>query len=751
MNRRLGESSASFPMRGPVPFVLYGMRRLVTVPPEPLARFRLLAVWFATLVAFLNAGLLLFYGSLPLPLATPVRVAVASAAALLGVWWLYGYRRGGYQPAGWFVDVALVGMSAALSPMPAHAIALFFGGIQLRALFVPRRQLPVLIASYGIVRLASVTLVYSHGGLALGPITASALFSVFGLTMLAIGLHLFADASERQVATARALARSEERYRLVARATRDVVYDLQVATGRIEWTDSIETVFGYVGEQMRNVEWWLELVHPDDLDALRRSIAAVLSDVGQSVGSTIHYRVRRADGRYAHVSGSMLVQRAPDGTPERVIGSIRDVTSEHVLEERLRQAQKMEAVGQLAGGVAHDFNNLLTVIGGHVYMLETAVGARDATVVRHLDGITRAADRAAALTKQLLAFGRKQLLSPQVLDLNEVVDEVLQMMRPALGEQITIVSRLEPSLRPIHADAGQIGQVLLNLALNARDAISSQRDGRGTLTVETANAVVTEWDRDGDAEAAGPRAAGSPPALATGEYVRLTVRDTGIGMGPQTVARAFEPFFTTKPHGQGTGLGLATVYGIVKQSFGDIQVESAPGSGSTFTIHLPIAVVDRRTRPTPARATVQLLHSATPAFAGPTPRLDRGVLLVEDDDGVREFASTVLTGAGCTVYTARQGIEALERIRECGAAIELVVTDVVMPEMGGPELVEQLRAQRPGLPVLYITGYSDDPRMLAELEAAGARLLAKPFTAAALVQAVGSLSQLEIKRVARAS
>jgi two-component system, cell cycle sensor histidine kinase and response regulator CckA len=509
---------------------------------------------------------------------------------------------------------------------------------------------------------------------------------------------------------------------------------LHVATGCIEWTDSMESVFGYAADEMRHVDAWLERVHPADLDGLRRSVAAVLSDTGWSVGNTVRYRVRRADGRYAHVSGSLIVQRAPGGTPERVIGSIRDITSEHVLEEQLRQAQKMEAVGQLAGGVAHDFNNLLTVIGGHVYMLETTVKPREPAVIRHLDGISSAADRAAALTRQLLAFGRKQLLTPQVLNLNEVIEDVLQMMRPALGEPITVDAHLDPALKPIHADAGQIGQVLVNLALNARDAISAQRDGRGTLTIETANTVVTALE---DTRVADPTA-----GLAAGEYVRLTVRDTGIGMGPQTLVRAFEPFFTTKPHGQGTGLGLATVYGIVKQSFGDVQVESAPGAGATFTIHLPVAAVDRQVKPTPARASAKLLNPASTPWTGVTSRIDRGVLLVEDDDGVREFATKVLADAGCAVYTASGGPQALARMNECASDVHVIVSDVVMPSMGGPELMERLRAQRHDQPVLYITGYSDDVRMLAELEAAGARLL---------VQAVAGLAQANVKRVARAS
>lgn len=713
------------------------MRRLVTDSKDPLSRFRLLSVCFAAALAFLNAGLFAFNGSLPATL----RWVETGAALVLGGWWLYGHRRGGFPVGGWLIDASLLFVVAAVSPMPSDAIALFFAGLQLRALFVPRRQLPLLIASYGMARVGSAALLYSSGHLAYGAVSATSMLSVVGLTIIAVSLHLFVDATERNSATARKLAQSDERYRLVARATRDVVYDWHVATGRIEWTESMEAVFGYAADQVGDLQWWLERVHPADLDALRRSVASVISDPTTSVGGTVHYRVRRADGRYANVSGSMLVQRAADGAAVRVVGSMRDVTSEHLLEERLRAAQKMEAVGQLAGGVAHDFNNLLTVIGGHVFMLETRVGDGDPAVAKHLAGIGRAADRAAALTKQLLAFGRKQLLSPKLLDLNGVVDDVLQMMRPALGEHVTVVTRLEPNLEPVHADAGQLGQVLVNLALNARDAISARSDARGTLTIETANAIVTEWGE----------APSSDPALAAGRYVRLTVRDNGIGMGPQTLARAFEPFFTTKPHGQGTGLGLATVYGIVKQSFGDVQVESTPGSGSTFTIHLPVTAVGRESNNAPARSSVQLVDASDSPWIGTTAKpAHRGVLLVEDDDGVREFAAAVLIEAGYEVCTSRNGVEALERVRSYGDAIDVVVTDIVMPEMGGRELVERLRAQQPDLPVLYITGYSDDARMLEELEAVGARLLEKPFTARALVDVVAALESSR-RRVARAS
>ena len=715
------------------------MRRLLTLPQEPLPRFRLLSVSFASALAFLNSGLFAFDASLPAAL----RLEETAAAALLGAWWLYGYRRGGFPIAGWFVDASLVFVVAGLSPMPADGIALFFGGLQLRALFVPRRQLSLLIVSYGIARVGSAALTHSFGHVAFVSPSPASFLSVVGLAIIAVSLHLFVDATERNSATTRELARSDERYRLVARATRDVVYDWHVPSGRIEWTESMQSVFGYRPDQVGNLEWWLERVHPADLDLLQRSVADVVSDPARSVGGTLHYRVRRADGRYAYASSSMIVQRTAAGAAERVVGSIRDVTSEHLLEERLRQAQKMEVVGQLAGGVAHDFNNLLTVIGGHVYMLEENLGERDAAVTKHLSGIGRAADRAAALTKQLLAFGRKQLLSPKLLDVNALVDEVLQMMRPALGERITVVTRLEPNLKLVHADAGQLSQVLVNLALNARDAISAQSDGRGTLAIETANAVVRDWDD--------PRSGDATPTLGAGEYVKLTVCDTGIGMGPQTLARAFEPFFTTKPHGQGTGLGLATVYGIVKQSFGDVQVESAPGSGSTFTIHLPIAAVDRQSSVAPTRSNVQLLGAAVARTVTTQSRQHRGVLLVEDDNGVREFAAAVLSDAGYDVCTARDGVDALERMREHGDSIDIVVTDVVMPEMGGRELVERLRARGRELPVLYVTGYNDEARMLEELTAHGARLLEKPFTAAALVEAASELGGPAGVRVARAS
>lgn len=706
------------------------MIRLPKIPQDPLARFRLLSVWFAAALAFFHVVVYARESSFP----AAVRVGEATAAAMLGLWWLYGYDRGGFPVAGWLVDIVLVLAVAVLSPMPADAVGVFFAGIQLRALFVPRNQLWILIASYGLTRLACTALVYSNDHLTFQLLTANAVLSVIGLSIIAVSVHLFAAATERHNAVTRELARTDERYRLITRATRDVVYDWNVASNRIEWTESMQAVFGYPPQQVGDGGWWLERVHPADRDALQRAVAVAVEDPAVSVG-TVQYRVRRADQRYAYVSGSMIVQRRPDGTAERVIGSIRDVTTEHVLEERLRQAQKMEAVGQLAGGVAHDFNNLLTVIGGHVYMLEVNGGAatvgegeRGAIAAKHLAGITRATDRAASLTRQLLAFGRKQLLTPTVLDLNDVVDDVLAMMRPAIAERIEVVTSLDKSLWPVYADAGQLGQVLVNLALNARDAMQDMTHGR--LTIETTNTTLedTSASRDDTTGAGG---------LPTGDYVRLTVRDTGTGMDAATLARAFEPFFTTKPAGRGTGLGLATVYGIVKQSFGDITAESTPGAGSSFTIHLPVAPVEHR----PIQDGGQAPEAAAAWKDGaPTPG-HRGVLLVEDDPGVREFAADVLSRAGYNVRTARHGVDAIEQMRQHESSVDIVVTDVVMPEMGGRMLVDHLRKRRPDLPVLYITGYTDDARMLDELRSTEARLLEKPFTAGALAEAVAGLGE----------
>jgi signal transduction histidine kinase/CheY-like chemotaxis protein len=364
-------------------------------------------------------------------------------------------------------------------------------------------------------------------------------------------------------------------------------------------------------------------------------------------------------------------------------------------EAQLREAQKMHAVGQLAGGIAHDFNNLLTVIGGHVYMLERATAATPERT-KHLDGITHTVERAGSLTRQLLAFGRRQVLHPTLVDLNAVVRSAARLLEPVVGERVRMEIELEEDLPSVKADVGQLEQVLLNFGLNARDAMPMG----GTLRIATKSC----------------KSHGASQAL-------VAFTDTGVGMDADTVGHVFEPFFTTKRGGRGTGLGLATAYGIVKQSGGDIGVTSALGKGSTFTITLPVAESARA----PARV------DGVPSI--PTGLRVKRALVVEDADGVREFVRAALTNAGVTVFAAVDGAEGLAVARAEGYAFDLVVSDIVMPGLSGPQMVERLRESRPDLPVLFITGYADDQLARAELKSGRTGLIEKPFSARALLEA----------------
>jgi len=356
-----------------------------------------------------------------------------------------------------------------------------------------------------------------------------------------------------------------------------------------------------------------------------------------------------------------------------------DITEQRRLEDQLRQSQKIEAVGQLAGGIAHDFNNLLTIIKGNVelalHQLPVGVPLRN-----DLEQVAHAASRAALLTRQLLAFSRKQVLSPAVLDLNEVVAEGERMLRRVIGEDITFVTDLAPAISRVTADRGQIEQVLVNLVVNARDAMPAG----GVLTVSTA-------DVDVSASEAATR------GIVAGSYATLRVRDTGVGMDEATRSRIFEPFFTTKPVGRGTGLGLATVHGVVHQSGGFVVVESAPLSGSAFTVFLPCTA-----------------HMESPrGVAIPGNAFERGsetVLLVEDEDEVRAVAHRVLAEAGYTVLEAANAAEAIEVFDRSSGSIAMLVSDVVMPGLNGHELSQMLRLRAPRLRTLFVSGYSFDAR-----------------------------------------
>jgi len=374
------------------------------------------------------------------------------------------------------------------------------------------------------------------------------------------------------------------------------------------------------------------------------------------------------------------------------------------LEDQLLQSQKMEAIGRLAGGVAHDFNNVLTVILGYNGMVMDELGDQPRLLEKAAE-VQRAAERAAGLTKQLLAFSRRQILQPSLLDLNEVVNNMEKLLRHVIGEDIDFATRLDPALCPVRADATHLDQVVMNLVINARDAMPNG----GKLTIETANVVLDE------------AYAQSHAGIVPGHYVHIAVSDTGHGMSEDTQRKIFEPFFTTKEVGKGTGLGLSIVYGIVKQNGGDIWVYSQEGKGTTFKIHLP-AVTDQHATKLPVSS------------RGPTLAQAEVVLLVEDDANVRKLVEGVLREHGFQVVASENVVEAIALCKERDAAIDLLLTDVVMPDMSGPELAEELAKLRPGLKVVYMSGYADNAVVRHGVLKPGAAFIEKPFVAETLTE-----------------
>jgi hypothetical protein len=398
--------------------------------------------------------------------------------------------------------------------------------------------------------------------------------------------------------------------------------------------------------------------------------------------------------------------RSPEGVLEGCVHVMRDVTEQRALEAQYRQAQKMEAMGRLAGGVAHDFNNLLTAITGYSELLLARLQEED-TLRRYVEEVKKAGDRAASLTRQLLTFSRQQVLEPRVLDLNSVVANVDKMLRRVIGEDIELVTILVPDLGPVKADPGQLEQVMLNLAVNSRDAMPQG----GKLTIETANVELAEASSHRHGE------------LSPGKYVVLAVSDSGCGMTEETQAHIFEPFFTTKDQGKGTGLGLAMVYGIVKQSGGSVWVYSEVGRGTTFKVYLP-QVNEKVTAQVPRP---------------PPPVLTRGwetILLVEDEEPVRSLVRSVLEAGGYVVLEARHGEDALVVAEMHKGPIQLLVTDVVMPEMSGPELAEHLAPFHREMKVLYMSGYTEDAIQHHGVLASRTAYLPKPFTPETLARKV---------------
>jgi two-component system, cell cycle sensor histidine kinase and response regulator CckA len=416
--------------------------------------------------------------------------------------------------------------------------------------------------------------------------------------------------------------------------------------------------------------------------------------------------IRARDGRWVECRFSLALLRDSSGTEIGTLAILEDTTERKRLEAQLRQAQKMEAIGRLAGGIAHDFNNLLAVIMGHSDLIRSVLRKGDA-LAHDVEQIRRASERAATLTRQLLAFSRRQFLQPQVIDVNTLVGNLATMLRRLIGEDVRLDLRLDPQAGRVSADPGQLEQVIMNLAVNARDAMPQG----GRLTLETAQAML---DRAFVA---------AHPGSSSGPHVRLSIHDTGCGMSPEVLSHLFEPFFTTKEPGRGTGLGLSTVYGIVKQHRGYIDVTSEPGRGTSFGVYLPR--IDARATPERAAPREQ-----------PQPGGHETVLFVEDEVAVRDLVQRVLSNGGYTVLAAGDGAEALGVVEAHAGPIHLVVTDVIMPGMGGPELAARVRARHPAVRLIYVSGYTAD-QLHAQTElGADAILLAKPFTSQELLRKV---------------
>jgi PAS domain S-box-containing protein len=506
------------------------------------------------------------------------------------------------------------------------------------------------------------------------------------------------DVSDR-VRSEAALRESELRYRELFENATDLIATTDL-DGRI--TDANRAFVASLGYELDEVigKQILELVPTEWHDELAIARQEKASEEQQA--TIYEHELVARDGHCIRVEvASRLIKT--DGEPVGVEAICRDVSERKLLEERLRQSQRLEAVGQLAGGVAHDFNNLLTVIGGYTETLRNRNGNADSA---ELGQIAAAAERAAGLTRQLLAFSRRQVLQPKVIDLNDIVSGLSPMLTRLIGEHVELVTSLDGGLEPVLADPGQVEQVLMNLVINARDAMPNG----GKLTIETATTILDESYCDSHEDAR------------PGPHTVLAVTDTGDGMDAETLKRVFEPFFTTKAPGSGTGLGLATVHGIVKQSGGNIWVYSELEHGTTFKIYLPSVVAE--------------LTSEREAERHPSPRGSETILVVEDQDAVRNVVTLMLESSGYTVHAAAYPADAVRLVEQAEAQIDLLLTDLVMPGIGGRELAELVHEHQPDIRVLYMSGYPDHATTRNGKRDHGSPYLEKPFSESQLTRAV---------------
>ncbi len=507
--------------------------------------------------------------------------------------------------------------------------------------------------------------------------------------------------------TETALLSSEQRFNYLTDNLNQGVWFARAQPPQVLYVNpAFERIWGLPAAQFyENPKLWRDCIHPDDR---RLATEAYDAEIANPTGHDFQrvYRIVRPDGQIRWVHDRMVIHHTPTGEVDRLSGITEDITDARELEDQLHQAQKMEAVGRLAGGVAHDFNNVMTVILGYSAVLLQELSLNSSA--RHfVQEIQRAGERCAALTSQLLAFSRKQMLHPVSLDLHRVIRDLMALLKSLIGEHITIVLQLDSAPRWVKVDAVQLEQVLLNLAVNARDAMPHG----GTLTIETDQVSPSQVWGPGQ----GPRTART--------YVRLRVHDTGAGIDDATKDKIFEPFFTTKPQGRGTGLGLSTVYGIVHQSGGTITVNSAVGQGTTMTVFLP-EVAPPRTALSPASSQLD---------SQPGTEI---ILLVEDEPSVRLLTQHILRTHGYTVHEAQNGFQALDLIRCSALHIDLLVTDLVMPGMNGKELAMRLRGHFGALKVLYMSGYSDNPPVTGDEAQGQTTFLQKPFSPEDLIRKV---------------
>ena len=497
------------------------------------------------------------------------------------------------------------------------------------------------------------------------------------------------------------LLESKEHYRTLFEGSRDAIFLHNLEGKFIDANQAMLDLFGYTREEMIGMNSIDIHAHPEDRSKFLNEL------VQKGFHRDYEIKLKKKDGTEIDCLLTASIRRADDGTIIGYQGIIRDISDKKLLESQLLQAQKMEAVGRLAGGIAHDFNNLLTTIIGNTELSLLRTG-KDNPLCENIAEIKKAANRAASLTRQLLAFSRKQVLQPVVLNLNTVICSLEKMIGRLIGEDVELETLLSPDLGEVRADAGQMEQVIMNLVINARDAMPRG----GKLIIETANVDLDE-----------NYASEHGVKLNPGPYVMLAVSDTGKGIDKETQSRIFEPFFTTKEKGKGTGLGLSTVYGIVKQSGGLIWVYSELGEGTTFKIYLPRI----RCGSEPLRKEQAPLEA---------PKGVETVLIVEDDDAVRSLACKILELQGYKILEAKDGEEAMKVSKEYKGPIHLMITDVVMPGISGRELQEQLHPLRPAMKVLYMSGYTDNATAYHKVLDSGVAFLQKPFTPETLARKV---------------